>query len=235
MKPPKAWFAEWLIMRSLRSHFRGVYLLDRDAPDPAQSIIFFANHHYWWDGYLLHLLTRHWRPKSSMVWMRELTSFPPFDALGAMPFPDTSPAARASTIRRTLRALQSQPAALFLFPEGDMHPAPHLAPFKEGLHWLHKHLPQVQLKPLAIHIEQGIHQHPEAFIIAGPHFRCDASAADVWLGEAQRTVADLLAELTPDQRPGRSSFRCILAGRLSTDECRCSGNRDRGPRPVEGV
>jgi len=234
MKPLRAWFADWLIMRSLRSHFRGVYLLDRDAPDPARPLIVFANHHYWWDGYLLHLFARHWRPGQSMVWMRELTSFPPFEAIGAMPFPEDDPIARAATLKRTLRALRSGPSLLFLFPEGDMHPAPHLAPFRQGLHWLHSRLPEVDLKPVAIHIEQGIHQHPEAYIIAGPPYRCDSPDADSWLAAARGTIADMLDELAPERRPAISEFTCILAGRLSTDEYRCSGNRERGPKPVEG-
>ena len=55
-----------------------------------------------------------------------------------------------------------------------------------------------------------------------------------WLTEARATIADLLEQLTPRRRPDRSQFTCILAGRLSTDEYRCSGNRERGVKPVEG-
>jgi len=234
VNPLQARFADWLIMRSLRGHFRGIYLLERDVPDRSKPTILFANHHYWWDGYLLHLLARRWRPGQSMVWMRELTSFPPFEALGAMPFPEDDPIARAATLKRTLRALRSGPALLFLFPEGDMHPAPELAPLQKGLHWLHTRLPEVELRPLAFHIEQGIHQHPEAYVLAGPPFRCENPEAESWLTEARATIADLLEQLTPRRRPDRSQFTCILAGRLSTDEYRCSGNRERGVKPVEG-
>lgn len=229
----KAAFADLLIRRSLRGHFRGVYLLEQELPDPQQPAIVFLNHHSWWDGYLLHPLALHWRPGRGLVWMRELSAFPPFGALGAMPLPDDDPGARVATVRRTIRLLDEGPWMLFIFPEGDMHPGPGLAPFANGLYRLHRRLPHVPLFPAAIRIDQGIHQCAEAQVMSGPQFRCDESDEEAWLQAARETVTTLLADCAEKWRNDPLQFRCLLPGRLSVDERRCSGGTHRGPKPWE--
>ncbi len=231
MRHPSAWFADWLIMRSLRDHFRGVYLHEQRPLDPGRPAIVFANHHHWWDGHFLHLLAQEWRPGRSMVWMKELSWFPPFGALGAMPFPDDDALARARTIRRTVRALRTTPSVLFLFPEGDLHPGPDLDPFGRSLFWLHEKLPDVPMVPAAIRICEGIHQYPEGFILAGHPFGCEEESQEEWLDRARDAVGRLMVELDQGIRDSPDTFRCVLEGRLSIDERRCSGHRDRGPRP----
>jgi 1-acyl-sn-glycerol-3-phosphate acyltransferase len=219
------------VLGALRRHFRGIYLLEAQPLDPLQPAIVFANHHYWWDAYLLHALAREWRPRQARVWMRELTPFPPFAALGALPFPAHSTAVRAATIRKTLRELRTTPTLLFIFPEGELHPAPGLLPFGRALHWLHRQVPHVPLYPAAIRIAQGIHQHPEAQVLLGEPFSCAAAEEQQWLGAAKERVERLLAVLEARWRDDPLAFRCILTGSLSVDEHRCSGNRERGPKP----
>jgi 1-acyl-sn-glycerol-3-phosphate acyltransferase len=221
------------ILRALRLHFRGVYLLEKEQPDPSRPAIVFANHNYWWDAYLLHALARQWRPGQARVWMRELTPFPPFAALGALPFPPDNAVVRAATIRRTVRELQTTPALLFIFPEGDLHPAPGLLPFGRALFWLAQHLPEVPSYPAAIRIEQGIHQRPEARILLGRPLTLEDRQATPWLEGARRCLQHLLAELERRWAAEPLSFRCIVVGRLSVDENKCSGDRDRGPKPWE--
>lgn len=221
------------VLRALRLHFRGVYLLETEPPDPSRPAIVFANHHYWWDAYLLHALAREWRPGQARVWMRELTSFPPFAALGALPFPDGDAVVRAATIRRTVRELQTTPTLLFLFPEGEMHPAPNLLPFGRALCWLHTQVPGVPLYPAAIRMAQGIHQRPEAQILLGQPLSLGYTNEIEWLDAARRNVAQLLEELERRWHKEPLSFRCIVKGRLSVDEHQCSGGRERGPKPSD--
>lgn len=221
------------VLRALRLHFRGVYLLEMEPLDPSRPAIVFANHHYWWDAYLLHVLSREWRPRQARVWMRELTPFPPFAALGALPFPRDDAVERAMTVRRTLRELQTAPTLLFLFPEGELHPAPRLLPFGRALYWLHEQLPEVPLCPAAIRIAQGIHQRPEAQVLLGRPLGVAGEGQAEWLGAARSSVGQLLEDLERRWEAEPLSFRCIVEGRLSVDENRCSGGRDRGPRPSE--
>jgi len=223
-----------MIMRAMRGHFRGVYLLDRDPLGADEAAIVFANHHNWWDGYFVHLMAKRWRPGNSMVWMRELGSNRPLALLGAMPLPAEDAATRRKTIRRTVQALKRSPAALFLFPEADMHPPPKVHAFERGLHWLHQRLEHAVLKPLAIHIEYGDHQYPQAFLLGGERFICDSEGQTEWLAQAQEAVAKLLDDLRDPAKLAEGSFECLLAGRLSTEERRCSGGRRDHPRPVVG-
>jgi 1-acyl-sn-glycerol-3-phosphate acyltransferase len=224
---------DWFVMRAQRLHFRGVYLLESEPLDPSQPAIVFANHHYWWDAYLLHALAREWRPDRARVWMRELTPFPPFTALGALPFPQDDAAVRAATIRQTLRELQTTPTLLFIFPEGELHPAPDLLPFGRALYWLQRQLPGVPMYPAAIRMAQGIHERPEAQVLLGERFICETGEQAGWLDAAMRSVEQLLQELERRWRSEPLSFRCIVEGRLSVDEHRCSGDRERGPKPGE--
>ena len=221
------------VLRALRLHFRGVYLLETEPPDPSRPAIVLANHHYWWDAYLLHALAREWRPGQARVWMRELTPFPPFAALGALPFPDGDAVVRATTIRKTLRELQTTPTLLFIFPEGELHPAPGLLPFGRALYWLRKQLPEVPMYPAAIRMAQGIHQRPEAQVLLGRPLSVAGEQQAAWLGAARRSVEQLLADLERHWEDEPLSFRCIVEGRLSVDEYRCSGGRHRGPRPSD--
>lgn len=224
---PAAWATSRMILRSLRKHFRAVYLSERDRPDPAQSTIVFANHHYWWDGYLVHLLRCHWRLEAGFVWMRDWRAFPPFGTLGAMPFPDDDVKARVRTIRRTLRLMRTAPSTLSIFPEGDLHPAPVLLPFNRALLWLHRQLPEVPLLPLAIEIVPGIQQYPEVFLRTGEFFSCAENDEQAWLNGAAEAVENLLGDLVLLREKSPDTFERILQGRPSISEpWRCSR---RGP------
>jgi 1-acyl-sn-glycerol-3-phosphate acyltransferase len=230
MKRVKRWLADWLLMRSLQTFFRGVYLHELAPLEPGRPAIVFANHGYWWDGHFLYLLSQEWRPGNSMVWMKELAPFPPFEALGAMPFPEDEAAVRAATIRRTVRALRSSPAALFLFPEGDINTGRSLGPFSRSLHWLHKKVPEAGLIPVAIRILQGIHQYPEAYILSGEPFTCTAEEEE-WLRQARKAVCELREWLDRRVAAGPDEFRCIMPGRVSVDESPFYGGNTRGPKP----
>ena len=226
-----AWATGRLIMRSLRRQFRAVRLRERGRPDPGRSIIVFANHHYWWDGYLVHLLQQHWGFGTVMVWMREWRRFPPFGSLGAMPFPDDDMKTRIATIRQTLRTLKNTPSMLFLFPERDLHSAPTLLPFHRSLFWLHRQLDEIPLLPVAIQVVAGIHQYPEVFIATNRHFCCEESDEKAWLECARSEIAGLLGDLDRLQRSSPESFRRILDGRQSANErWRCSGRPPSQPK-----
>jgi hypothetical protein len=193
---------------------------DRNRP-----LVLFANHHYWWDGYLGYWLIRAWGYRS-LAWMEAYRRFPPFGALGALPFPPDDPQARARTVRRTVQILRTEPAALLLFPEGMLHgDTERLLPFQRSLHWLACRVPQALLLPLAIHIEPSYHQYPRAFLSVGAPFHSAATDETEWLTEAagaveqllRQTRADARAALTDDDHAARG-FQVLLRGALSVHE-----------------
>ena len=289
----QAQFVDWLIGRSLRKHFRAVYLrcaapevvdsppslrfpplregnrgagqvpplreenregrdegvrpLREENPDsvpPAGRgnleegvrigglselgcpVILFANHHYWWDGYLGYWLIRAWG-RSMVVWMEAYRRFPPFRATGALPFPPDDPQVRARTVRRTVQILRTEPAtALLLFPEGTLHgDTERLLPFQRSLHWLACRVPQAMLLPLAIHIEPSYHQYPRAYLSVGAPFQSASTDETAWLAEAagavetllRQTRADARAALTDDEHAAQG-FQVLLQGTRSIHE-----------------
>jgi len=193
--------------------------------EPSCPLILFANHHYWWDGYLGYWLIRAWgyRP---LAWMEAYRRFPPFGALGALPFPPDDPLMRAQTIKRTVQILRTEPAALLLFPEGALHgDTERLLPFQRSLHWLACRVPQAMLLPLAIHIEPSYHQYPRAFLSVGAPFQSASTDETAWLAEAagavetllRQTRADARAALTDDEHAAQG-FRVLLRGTRSIHE-----------------
>ena len=278
----QARFVDWLIERSLRKHFRAVYVRfaapevvdlppslrfpplregnragsgetplregnregrTRSVPpagrgnleegvrigglyDPSCPVILFANHHYWWDGFLGYWLIRA-LGRRMVVWMEAYRRFPPFGAIGALPFPPDDPQVRARTVRRTVQILRTEPAtALLLFPEGVLHgDTERLLPFQRSLHWLVCRVPQATLLPLAIHIEPSYHQYPRAYLSVGAPFQSAATDETAWLAEAagavetllRQTRADAHAALTDDEHAARG-FQVLLHGALSVHE-----------------
>ena len=234
---------ERMLLRSLKGYFRAVRFASRAPIDPEKPTIVYANHHYWWDGYLLHLLARELRPGRAMVWSRELGLFRPFALLGAMPFPADDAIRRASTVRRSLRRLREEPYLLFVFPEGESHPAPKVDPFLPGLYWLAKRLPEVAFVPLAIHIEQATEQFPVACLMTGEPLRPGLERRGSWLAAAREPIVEMLEELRDPDRRAKLEFRTLLEGRPSTRESRCGPGldvvlsgmaRDRETRTTEG-
>lgn len=217
-------FVDWLIARSLRGHFRAVYV--RGAPPNAhRPLIVYANHHYWWDGYLAYWLMRAWR-RRVVVWMEAYRRFPPFGAVGAMPFPAEDAIARARTVRRTLEVLRSPQTALLLFPEGRLHgDTEQILPFQRSLHWLACQVPEVQVLPLAIYIEPSYHQYPRAYLEVGTPFQGDLGDTESWLCAAADALRAGLAALRADARGVVSEteiveqgYQVLLQGRLSVSE-----------------
>jgi hypothetical protein len=189
-------------------------------------VILFANHHYWWDGYLGYWLIRAWG-RRMVVWMESYRRFPPFGAIGALPFPPDDPMARARTVKRSVQALRTEPAtALLLFPEGTLHgDTERLLPFQRSLHWLACRVPQAMLLPLAIHFEPSYHQYPRAYLSVGAPFQSASTDETAWLAEAagavetllRQTRADARAALTDDEHTARG-FQVLLRGALSIHE-----------------
>jgi hypothetical protein len=193
--------------------------------EPSCPMILFANHHYWWDGYLGYWLIRAWG-RRMVVWMESYRRFPPFGAIGALPFPPDDPQVRARTVRRTVQILRTEPAALLLFPEGVLHgDTERLLPFQRSLHWLACRIPQATLLPLAIHIEPSYHQYPRAYLSVGAPFQSASTDETAWLAEAagavetllHQTRADARAALADDEHTARG-FQVLLQGALSIHE-----------------
>lgn len=201
----------WMVERELRKTFRTVRWVGggpRLPPDlPA---IVYANHHGFYDGYLLtYLVERIWH-RAALIWMAELDRFPFFRPGGALPFPPGDPARRTQSIRETARALGRDPkTVLIYFPEGDLHP--HEEGVREAgpsFQRLDRIFPEKIWLPVALRITGWEHAHPTALLTAGsPHRRTSGRETD--------TLAGLLRGL---EEADATSGATLLAGRNDPGE-----------------
>jgi len=221
----KAGAVEALIRKSVQRHFRGVYLSESACPEAGKPAILIANHHYWWDGYLGFLLIRSWC-RQMVVWMEAFRRFPPFEAIGALPFPTDNPHRRAKTIRATVQSLNTSDRVLLLYPEGTLNPNPNeLMPFQRSLHWLACRFPQVPILPLAIHIEPTYYQYPRVFLAVGERLSLDTADEQEFLRSARQLLQEHLlrlreqvAHLPAENDLQAHGFHTLLRGKLSIHE-----------------
>ncbi len=212
-----------MIRRTVRARFRNVYWR-RPGPLGEGPFVFAANHHGWHDGYLMfHLVTALGVP--SLDWIEEFGAFPLFEKVGGMPYPPGDPAARARTVRMTIRRMRSEGRSLVLFAEAVLHRPPDVLPFGRALELVASKVPGCRVVPVAIHYDMSLHERPEAFLALGEPLpsgpdSCGRARDEVArLLEATRAGLDgpwdVLAPGTPDvnerwdvrRAPGGSRFR----------------------------
>ncbi len=188
-KRAAAWAVARLIERSLHRAFRRVVWAGPEpwatgALDPDRPLVLYANHHGFYDGYLLWLLARRALGRPALLWMRDWERTPLFGPLGALPFPpgdgEAERAQRLATVRATARRLGTRPPPVFLyFPEGELRsPDAGLAAFPtERFIRLARLLPNaVQWWPVGLRVTWWSEDRPTALLAGGtPH---DAPTGD---------------------------------------------------------
>jgi 1-acyl-sn-glycerol-3-phosphate acyltransferase len=205
-----------MIRRDLRRTFRRVVWLSETEVWPDGPLVGYANHHSFYDGYLLLLLVRYTLGRPVVIWMEEWDRAPLFGPIGALPFPADDARQRMTTIRETARRLAADPrTVLLLFPEGDLRPPDHgLGPFRADLNRLARVLPEnVRWQPLAIHLTWWGEDRPTALLAAPPsHDAPDGQEADRLRGalkSLRQTEPAVLKE---------NHTRLLLDGRPSVHE-----------------
>ncbi len=200
-----------MIRRSVRKTFHTVRW---NAPSlPEAPAILVANHHGWHDGYLMYLAAT--RMGLRVVdWIAEFDAFPLFAKVGGMRFPADDPAARAATIRRTIRLMREERRSLLLFAEGVLHRPPALMPFGKALETVARSVPGVRIVPVAVRYELAMHERPEAWLRFGP----EVPAGDGLAARTRLAVADGLDALAAEIRFSPERFETLQKGTLDVNE-----------------
>ena len=198
-----------LMTQALRRAFRRVaWVGAAPALAAGRPTVLYANHHNFYDGYLLWLVAHRMLGRPTLTWMADWDRFPFFGAVGALPFPPDDARRRAATLRETARRFRQSPeTVLVYFPEGRLHRAEEgLLPFDTAfLARLHRILAPVQWWPVGIHPTWDGAALPTALVGGGaPHEAPDGAEpnrlADVW--QAVRTADPEAAQTLLDGRAG---------------------------------
>lgn len=200
-----------MIRRSVRKAFHTVHWA-RPAETPKAPAVLVANHHGWHDGYLMYLAATAMGLRV-VDWIAEFDAFPLFGKIGGMRFPKDDPAARAATIKRTIR-LMREGRSLLLFAEGVLHRPPGLLPFGKALETVVRAVPDVRVVPVAIRYELSMHERPEAWLRFGAEVPLGPELAT----RARLAVADGLDALAVDVRFSPERFEALARGTLDVNE-----------------
>lgn len=193
----------WIVRRSLRRGLQGVWA---DGPwhDLRGGTIVAANHHAWWDAYLVwYLAERRGLPLAALMDDAQLVRFPFFARHGAI---------ARSRPRELVRRVRGGALGV-IFPEGKLRaagPPGALAPGAARL----AVVADAPLRPLAIRVTLRGAPRPEAFLRLGPVLD-RPQELDEALG---RLVADLdatLAATDPEATP--PDMDAWLRGRRGPD------------------
>jgi 1-acyl-sn-glycerol-3-phosphate acyltransferase len=190
------------LLLSLKGSLRGVYL---KGEVPKGPLVLAMNHHSFFDGHLVWLLSRQKRRMASLLVAEEnLKAFPVLRLLGAL---------EARRVREALRRLK-EGAWVALFPEGEMrYPGP-LGPLKPGAAWLARRA-GVPLLPVACRVVLRGFEHPEAFLLVAPPLSPDGDLEGALRGLLQE-LDETLRRTHPRKTP--EGFREVLRGRRSLEE-----------------
>lgn len=194
----------FLMARSLRRGLHGVYAKGAWDRLPPSGVLLAANHHSWWDLYLVWLVGHALeRPIGGLIKPETLRQFPFFRPLGAVP---------TTELRTVLRRL-AEGRVFVVFPEGELRPAGPVGALGPGLAFLARRA-RVPVYPVAIRAVMRGAERPEVFLVLG-----DAVAPEGVAAALNRLLEGLEADLQhADPEQPLPGYRCWSGGNKSTNE-----------------
>jgi 1-acyl-sn-glycerol-3-phosphate acyltransferase len=188
--------------RLVRQGLRGIWIRGTLPPSP---VVWAANHHSWWDGFVAAAILKHCRrPACLLMDSANLADYRFLDAVGVVP---------ANRPRHALGQLRGG-RVLVMFPEGALRSPGSLGALAPGAGWFAQHAP-ADLVPVAVRVALRGHQHPEAIVDIGPACR-PAELKDALSARLERL--DTEVRTAADPRSGLPGFNRVIGGRSSWDE-----------------
>lgn len=181
-----AWSLPALAKRSLRQGLQGIWYKSATHL-PNSGCIVAANHHSWWDAYLVWLFVREQnRPFSAMMDEAQLERFPFFRNHGII---------GKREVREALRRLE-QGHSFVIFPEGQLCPPGEVTALHPGVMFLAARA-RVPVYPLAVRLCLRGGQYPEAFLQLGRALELP-SDPEAQLSHLQDSLNILLSDIDHD-------------------------------------
>ena len=187
---PLSWAVARYVDAKVRKSFRGVWLRG-ELPSGDEGLLIYANHSSFWDGFTAHALcgAAGWDGHCLME-EQNLARYPFLARIGAFSIRRHEAASSLESLRYAQRLLK-RGAAVFVFPEGEMHARATLRPLERGIEVLAR-AAQARCLPVAFRYVFLEHELPDILVQVG-----EAHAPTPLSGFAER-----LGELTGGARPG---------------------------------
>jgi 1-acyl-sn-glycerol-3-phosphate acyltransferase len=185
----------------VRGGLRGVWVRGELPPGP---MVWAANHHSWWDGFVAFAVLREQHRTAALLMDGgNLATFRFLRSLGVI---------SAQRPRQALQALRDGQVVV-IFPEGELRPPGPLHAVARGAGWFGRTAPAAVV-PVAVRVISRGHQYPEALVDMAPAV-APADLPDALALRVRELDADLLRA---DPRLPLPGFRRVVTGRASWDE-----------------
>lgn len=207
---PLAWLVATYVHRKVRRAFRGVWLRG-ELPPPDASLLVYANHTNFWDGFIAAELCRvgGW-DAYCMMEERQLARYRFLARLGAFSIRRGDARSAVETLRYARGLLDRPGRAVVVFPEGVLRPSgtgPH--PLERGVEILARG-PRVRCLPVGIRYRFFEHELPDVIVAVGETH--GAAPLDVFAARLDAALAEV------DETRPLTDFRPMLEGRRSAME-----------------
>ena len=204
------WLVEAYLRRKMRSSFRGLWV--RGAlPESEQGLVVYANHTSFWDGFVLHTLSKlaGWDAYCVME-ERNLERYRFLTRIGAFSIQPGKVGSSLAALRYARGLLRRPRSVVFVFPEGEIRPFGELPlRLKGGVEVLAR-IAGTPCAPLAIRYAFFEHEKPDILLDLG---RVEPPGPlETLRARLEERVAELAAVTRLD------GFERLLAGRTGVAE-----------------
>ena len=205
-------FMPFIILRSLRTGLHAIWAKGNWDALPGTGFVIAANHHSWWDVYLVFLLAKQLnRNLSAMMDDEQLATFRFFRNLGGV---------GRKEVREAIRRLKRGNMFVIL-PEGNLQQNGEVKALKKGVMFLAK-ASKTDIYPLAVRVVMRGAQHPEAFFLLGEKLELSGDETEDLrvlkdaLNDLLQDIDETLETTNPEEQP--IGFERWLSGRASVSE-----------------
>ena len=160
------WFFDVYLTWRIRRHFREVVIEGLEEVLEGKSLLLLANHHSWWDGFLVVYANRfHLRRRYHvMMTEHELRKRMMLTTGGAYGIAKGT-RSLVETLKYTLRVLENPENLVLMFPQGIILPAAMGADFEQGVLRIVAQRPEnCQVLFCSTWFEYGSYDKPTAFV-----------------------------------------------------------------------
>jgi chlorobactene lauroyltransferase len=163
------WFFKWYTRWLFKRRFEHVWLNLGYSPSSAQSTLYFANHHLWWDGLSPLLLNEFVFGQRARAIMedKQMLKYRFFSRIGAFSIDRENARSALYSLDVASDWLQDPGNSLYLYPEGKITAPADPLVFEPGIVRIIQNAPEADVVPIAYVLSNRNGAKPDLFINVG--------------------------------------------------------------------